>query len=138
MRWRTVDEVKTGKGERICANVSCGKTGDLAGMEVAFSYTEDGDRKNVLVKCVLCEKCGKKMRRAHGNDESKKRSRNRPHDEEGLEKERKQHHHDGHHGKKRHKHERTSRESRHDGTSDPERFLKSLESELASESPLKS
>ena len=75
MRWRTLEEVKAGKGESICANISCGRTESLKVMEVIFSYPEEGRRKDVLVKCVLCEKCGRKMRRARGKDESKRKSK---------------------------------------------------------------
>ena len=73
MRWRTVDEVKVGKGERICANIACGRNKGLEGMEVVFGYTEEGKQKNVLVKCVLCEKCAHKMRRIRGKDSARRK-----------------------------------------------------------------
>ena len=75
MRWRTIDEVKVGKGEKICANIACDRSNDLEGMELVFGYVEDGKRKEVLVKCVLCAKCGRKMKKAKGREESKKRKR---------------------------------------------------------------
>lgn len=75
MRWRTIEEVKGGKGEKICANIACSRTESLETMEVVFGYMEDGKRHDVLVKCVLCEKCAKKMRRAKRTDESRKRKR---------------------------------------------------------------
>jgi Folate-sensitive fragile site protein Fra10Ac1 len=74
MRWRTIEEVKTGKGEGICANVACARTEGLEGMEVMFGYVEDEKQKNVLVKCVLCKKCRHKMRKARGSEKSKKKS----------------------------------------------------------------
>jgi protein FRA10AC1 len=75
MRWRTVEEVKAGKGDKICANVTCGRGEGLVGMEVVFGYVEDGKRRDVLVKCVLCEKCGRKMRKARGSPEKRRRRR---------------------------------------------------------------
>lgn len=80
MRWRTIDEVKVGKGDKICANIACGRSEGLEGMEVLFGYVEDGVKKDVLVKCVVCEKCGRKLRKARGTVRSEKerdRSRKR-------------------------------------------------------------
>jgi protein FRA10AC1 len=82
MRWRTMVEVKADKGDKICANVSCGRGGGLVGMEVVFGYFEDGKRRDVLVKCVLCEKCGRKMRKARGSSEKRRRRRKEHSDEE--------------------------------------------------------
>lgn len=78
MRWRTIEEVKVGKGDKICANIACGRNEGLEAMEVVFGYVEDGKKKDVLVKCVLCEKCEKKMRKAR--DTGKRRRRNRHRD----------------------------------------------------------
>jgi len=72
MRWRTVDEVKAGKGEKICANVKCGQVKELQPMEVIFGYVEVGKRKSVLVKCVTCGRCKRKMRKAQGNDQERR------------------------------------------------------------------
>jgi|SRR5579862_8480343 hypothetical protein len=83
MRWRTIEEVKAGKGQKICANVVCARGEALEEMEVAFGYTEDGKRKNVLVKCVLCKKCAGKLRKARGTEEQprkRKRSHHRHHE----------------------------------------------------------
>jgi len=44
MRWRTIEEVKAGKGDKICANVACGRADGLEEMEVAFGYEEEGKR----------------------------------------------------------------------------------------------
>jgi len=74
MRWRTIEEVKASKGEGMCANVACARTEGLEGMEVMFGYIEDEKQKNVLVKCVLCEKCRHKMREARGSQKSRKKS----------------------------------------------------------------
>ena len=75
MRWRTIEEVKAGKGDKICANVACGRADGLEEMEVAFGYEEEGKRKSVLVKCVRCEKCARKLRKARATDDTKKRRR---------------------------------------------------------------
>jgi len=91
MRWRTVDEVKAGKGEKVCANVSCCRVEDLQPMEVAFRYVEDGKWKSVLVKCVACERCRRKMRRAEGKDKERRSSRR--HEDEENERKRRRHHH---------------------------------------------
>ena len=75
MRWRTLEEVKAGKGANICANVSCERTGELEVMEVVFRYEEEGKRKDILVKCVLCQKCAQKMRKVRGKDPSRTRQK---------------------------------------------------------------
>ena len=79
MRWRTIEEVKAGKGAKICANVACGRGDRLEEMEVAFGYTEDEKQRSVLVKCVLCEKCARKLKKARGTTQEK-RKRRRSHD----------------------------------------------------------
>lgn len=105
MRWRTTDEVKAGKGDKICANVDCGRTEGLEEMEVVFNYVEDEKAKTVLVKCVLCEKCGRKMQKAKGHERERKRSRSRDRHKDEK-KERRGHRHreseiPRHHEKKR-------------------------------------
>ena len=74
-----------GKGESVCANVICEKEGGLRGMEVVFRYAEDNEEKNVLVKCVLCERCRKKLRnaqesKANETEEQIKRHHNLEHE----------------------------------------------------------
>jgi hypothetical protein len=87
MRWRTIEEVKVSKGEKICANIACGRNEGLEGMEVLFGYVEDGVKRDVLVKCVVCEKCGRKLRKAKGTVRSEERKRSRKKEELGkLEK----------------------------------------------------
>src|SRR5271169_1104750 len=82
MRWRGLDEVKAGKGERVCANVECGRTEGLETMDVVFGYMEEGKRRDVLVKCVLCGKCARKMRKARETDDERKGKRRRRHSRE--------------------------------------------------------
>ncbi|KAI3638336.1 hypothetical protein MIR68_003947 [Amoeboaphelidium protococcarum] len=40
LRWRVKDEVKSGKGERICGNISCDSTTGLSTYEVPFQYRD--------------------------------------------------------------------------------------------------
>jgi protein FRA10AC1 len=95
MRWRTIDEVKAGKGDKVCASVACVRTEDLQPLEVVFGYVEEGKAKNVLVKCVVCERCRKKMRKAQGKEkESKSRHRGEEKDEDRR-KRRRRHHESG-------------------------------------------
>ncbi|KAI3652721.1 hypothetical protein MP228_002146 [Amoeboaphelidium protococcarum] len=78
LRWRVKDEVKSGKGERICGNISCDSTAGLSTYEVPFQYrdktsstlattndpssvsssnTQKSDMKLVLVKLRVCSSC---------------------------------------------------------------------------------
>ena len=41
MRWRTKDEVLSGRGETTCSNKRCGKDVNLSTWEVNFKYKED-------------------------------------------------------------------------------------------------
>jgi protein FRA10AC1 len=111
-----MDEMKAGKGEATCANISCTRTGDLEGMEVVFGYDEEEKHKNVLVKCVLCEKCGKKMRKARERDKSRKRSKREEH--EGTRRE------DGRERSNHEKHERKRRRYRSDEELEEQRFYR--------------
>ena len=119
-----MDEVKVSKGEGSCANISCARTEGLEGMEVVFGYDEEGKHKNVLVKCVLCEKCGKKMRKAHGKDKSRKRSKSH-----GIEKEEK--HARAERGY-REKRERKRRRHRSDKEPEEQNYSRSRDSERQS------
>ena len=64
LRWRTEAEVCAGKGEAVCAELSCEERGALTSLEVVFKYAERGERKQALVKCRLCRACAAKMREA--------------------------------------------------------------------------
>ncbi|CAK9299227.1 unnamed protein product [Gordionus sp. m RMFG-2023] len=71
MRWRTSKEVLSGKGQFICGEKSCTKTGnDLASWEVNFSYSEVNEKKNALVKARLCPECSVKLNFKHLHDKS--------------------------------------------------------------------
>ena len=117
MRWRTIDEVKAGKGDSICANVACGRTEGLEGMEVVFNYVEDNKAKTVLVKCVLCEKCGRKMHRARGSQRERKRSLSGDKHKDD-EKERQHRHHRAHERSTGHEKKRRRKEYEEDDDSE--------------------
>ena len=61
LRWRTRDEVLSGRGERTCGNKRCKNNcydmENLVTLEVPFSYEEHGERKKELVKLKLCVNC---------------------------------------------------------------------------------
>ncbi|KAL3895006.1 MAG: hypothetical protein SGCHY_004947 [Lobulomycetales sp.] len=61
MRWRTKKEVVDGKGQFVCASLSCLRDRDLASWEVNFAYVENQVRKNALVKVRLCPECSDKL-----------------------------------------------------------------------------
>lgn len=61
MRWRTEAEVRTGKGQFTCGAKKCQVNADLTSWEVNFSYAENGERKNALVKVRLCRQCSEML-----------------------------------------------------------------------------
>ena len=61
MRWRVKKEVCEGKGQFACGNKTCARSDELLSWEVNFSYAEQGESKNALVKLRLCPKCSKKL-----------------------------------------------------------------------------
>lgn len=69
LRWRTENEVLDGTGETTCANMRCkhhritSSTSQLhlTTLELPFIYEEHEERKEALVKVVLCSKCVKKL-----------------------------------------------------------------------------
>jgi len=61
LRWRTEEEVKSGKGETTCGNQSCDATGTLGTYEVNFAYKEQKERKSALVKLRACSRCAVKL-----------------------------------------------------------------------------
>ena len=60
-RWRVEKEVCEGKGQFSCGNKRCVRTEGLTSWEVNFSYCEQSEQKNALVKLRLCLKCSKKL-----------------------------------------------------------------------------
>ncbi|KAF8843779.1 hypothetical protein BDN67DRAFT_945002 [Paxillus ammoniavirescens] len=66
LRWRTETEVLDGTGETSCANTRCEHHGsssspELTTLELPFAYEERGERKEALVKIVLCPRCVRKL-----------------------------------------------------------------------------
>lgn len=80
MRWRTEKEVIKGKGQFICANLSCDETAELKSYEVNFGYIEHGVKQNALVKIRVCPECVyklfyKKMKTVEHELEKKKKDK---------------------------------------------------------------
>ncbi|KIK94378.1 hypothetical protein PAXRUDRAFT_828059 [Paxillus rubicundulus Ve08.2h10] len=78
LRWRTETEVLDGTGETSCANTRCGHHGsssspELTTLELPFAYEERGERKEALVKIVLCPRCVRKLvwKRRHDKSDPK-------------------------------------------------------------------
>ncbi|KAG2125390.1 folate-sensitive fragile site protein Fra10Ac1-domain-containing protein [Suillus clintonianus] len=65
LRWRTETEVLSGTGDTTCANARCpdhtASSTPLTTLELPFTYEEHGQRKEALVKVVLCSKCVRKI-----------------------------------------------------------------------------
>ena len=59
-RWRTEAEVREGKGQFVCASTRCKERELLGTYEINFSYSEDGVKKQALVKVRLCPECFRK------------------------------------------------------------------------------
>ncbi|KAI5786890.1 folate-sensitive fragile site protein Fra10Ac1-domain-containing protein [Pyronema domesticum] len=101
MRWRTEQEVKDGKGERVCAGLGCGR-GTEEEREVLFNYEEHGEGKEAMVKVRLCAGCARRLRKAKGE---RRRSRSpRRHRERSRSRERR---------KRDHRHEKDDSEGKH-------------------------
>jgi protein FRA10AC1 len=132
MRWRTIEEVKVGKGDKVCANIACGRNEGLEAMEVVFGYVEDGKKKDVLVKCVLCEKCERKMRKARNTGE-KRRRRNRHREEVDDDGKREQTDDDARKRRRQHEEEHGKRHRRHQDE-DPKKRRQSSSKDMSKDS----
>ncbi len=75
LRWRTADEVQTGKGDAVCAAKGCHTRDSLVALELLFSYREAGEDKRTLVTCVVCPVCAEKVRVARADPDEEKRKR---------------------------------------------------------------
>uniref|UniRef100_A0A8C6WJ22 FRA10A associated CGG repeat 1 n=1 Tax=Neogobius melanostomus TaxID=47308 RepID=A0A8C6WJ22_9GOBI len=60
-RWRTENEVVSGKGQFQCGHKCCDKQDGLKSWEVNFAYVELGEKRNALVKLLLCILFGEKL-----------------------------------------------------------------------------
>ncbi|XP_028331881.1 protein FRA10AC1 isoform X2 [Gouania willdenowi] len=72
-RWRTENEVVSGKGQFQCGNKHCEEEEGLRSWEVNFSYVEHGEKRNALVKLRLCPECSFKLNYHHRRKEVKVR-----------------------------------------------------------------
>ncbi|CAL8281734.1 unnamed protein product [Merluccius merluccius] len=71
-RWRTENEVVSGKGQFQCGSRRCEKEQEgLKSWEVNFSYVERGEKRNALVKLRLCPECSFKLNYHHKRKEVK-------------------------------------------------------------------
>ncbi|OQV24450.1 Protein FRA10AC1-like protein [Hypsibius exemplaris] len=74
MRWRTEKEVVDGKGQFVCGSKHCLNHGtNLKSWEVNFAYTEEGAKKNALVKLRLCPDCSKMLNYTTRHKEASRR-----------------------------------------------------------------
>jgi protein FRA10AC1 len=110
MRWRTKDEVLSGKGQFTCASLSCSRRDDvivnpepdedndsrnerasgklreegaergLQTFELNFGYVEEGIKKNALVKVRVCQRCARRLGEVQGATTRGKRRRSRSRD----------------------------------------------------------
>lgn len=60
-RWRTKEEVWSGKGQFLCGNKHCTMPDGLRSYEVDFKYVEAGEKKRALVKARLCQDCAYRL-----------------------------------------------------------------------------
>ena len=65
LRWRIEKEVVEGTGQFSCGNKTCLQREGLESWEVNFSYLEQTEKKNALVKLRLCSSCSKKLNYHH-------------------------------------------------------------------------
>ncbi len=63
LRWRTREEVMSGKGATQCGAIDCNARDRLVVMEVNFRYEEHGEIKQALVKLTLCADCFHRMKK---------------------------------------------------------------------------
>ncbi|XP_029465753.1 protein FRA10AC1 isoform X2 [Rhinatrema bivittatum] len=70
-RWRTEQEVISGKGQFFCGNKLCDEKEGLKSWEVNFGYIEHGEKRNALVKLRLCPECSYKLNFHHRRREVK-------------------------------------------------------------------
>jgi protein FRA10AC1 len=61
LRWRTENEVVSGRGQFTCASKHCQSNLNLHSYEVPFEYYEKQIKKNELVKVRVCIDCAKKL-----------------------------------------------------------------------------
>ena len=88
LRWRTEQEVVTGKGQFSCGAKRCEEFNDLQSFEVDFNYREVGEKKQALVKLRVCPECGRRLNYRHQRKKAKRRRAQEKEEEEKDEEER--------------------------------------------------
>ncbi|XP_069011673.1 protein FRA10AC1 isoform X1 [Embiotoca jacksoni] len=84
-RWRTENEVVSGKGQFQCGNKRCEKEEGLKSWEVNFAYVEHGEKRNALVKLRICPECSFKLNYHHKRKEVKAKTKTKQPLEENQE-----------------------------------------------------
>ncbi|KAK2884757.1 protein FRA10AC1 [Channa argus] len=84
-RWRTENEVVSGKGQFQCGNKRCEKQEGLKSWEVNFAYVEHGEKRNALVKLRMCPECSFKLNFHHKRKEVKAKTKTKRLSEENQE-----------------------------------------------------
>ena len=67
MRWRTEEEVRSGKGQFMCGERACDGVDALQSFECHFTYVEAGAKKSALVKVRVCGTCAVKLGSSDGH-----------------------------------------------------------------------
>lgn len=67
MRWRTEEEVRSGKGQFVCGELACDGVDALQSFECHFAYVETGAKKSALVKVRVCGTCAVKLGSSDGH-----------------------------------------------------------------------
>ncbi|XP_014916098.1 protein FRA10AC1 [Poecilia latipinna] len=133
-RWRTENEVVSGKGQFQCGNKHCGKEEGLKSWEVNFAYVEHGEKRNALVKLRLCPECSFKLNYHHKRKEVKVKRKRKisEENEEPTKKKRKKRRKSSSHSKK-HRHKKQKGRSISSSSSESEGQNSDKDSEAGNE-----
>lgn len=137
-RWRTENEVVSGKGQFQCGHKRCENQEGLKSWEVNFAYVEQGEKRNALVKLRLCPECSFKLNYHHKRKEVKAKKKTKSFSEENQEppqkkRTKKRKRSSSHSKKHKHKHKR-HRERSASSSSSEESQNSDKDSEAGSES----
>ncbi|KAJ0015976.1 hypothetical protein NQD34_014266 [Periophthalmus magnuspinnatus] len=105
-RWRTENEVISGKGQFQCGHKRCDNNDGLKSWEVNFAYVEQGEKRNALVKLRLCPECSFKLNYHHKRKEVKAKTKTKKVSEENRAPPPKKKHKRKHSRSERHKHKK--------------------------------
>ncbi|KAJ0060455.1 hypothetical protein NL108_011900 [Boleophthalmus pectinirostris] len=117
-RWRTENEVISGKGQFQCGHKRCDMQDGLKSWEVNFAYVEQGEKRNALVKLRLCPECSFKLNYHHKRKEVKAKTKTKKVLEENRTASPKKKHKRKHSRSERHKHKKRSDHSPSSSSSD--------------------